>query len=223
MLDYKEALWRWARWYEQTVGAYPGVGEASQGTSLLGRLIMRLLRSVTSHNGIGNGDRERPAVGDVVHPAAVWTPVSKRLESVMRGKTLAVHLFLPPGYTKAEGRASVAIWHRDIRGRRYDWKAIGSMGFKLVFKLGLEGISAGIAHWEWAFFCTEGLAYSWRVFRDNVFGKYPERSTPLTIEKRIREGRLTELLPPAEVMDSLGWWGSESTVWIRAKKRRINK
>lgn len=109
-----------------------------------------------------------------------------------------VKVFVPDHYYLNDGLVAGAWWVNHVNNRFYDFMAYPRLFIKALtkdifvrkFKWEWAKQPAG---WEWANWCTEGWADSWKkssVHRD-VLGN--DNPTPLTVEKRAAEGRLKEI------------------------------
>lgn len=135
-------------------------------------------------------------VGDADIPVAKWSLLQYTLRDIQAGRR-AVKLYIPHDYTIEKGHQVLINWNNMVCGRPYDISAIKHMLF-LTLKGGAKKLKLDkfdkINHWEWAFFCTEGMATAQDpVYGRQVFGKSPSTSTPRTVENRVQEGEMIEL------------------------------
>jgi len=193
-------------WIIETLNAYPGViiqtrmiKAASWRRWLLCRGIRYMLGSWANHTAIGGNVDGHTVVGDATYPKAKWTPIQELLDEIADGRTEA-RFYIPYDYDYAKGRAALAHWGQNIKNSPYDTKAIRQYLFvgmrTLLKRLRADTVTKAVG-WEWAWFCTEGVADSEdRAFGRLVFGKDPSTSTPLTVEHRAADGSLVELVAP---------------------------
>lgn len=95
----------------------------------------------------------------------------------------AVRIFRVKAARREEEIAAADYWVKHINGTFYDFRAYPYLFIKAVF----HDYSEKVAGWEWAFWCTEGVARSYRKGprRGSLVDPYLKKSpTPLTTEKR---------------------------------------
>jgi len=192
-------------WIVQTLNAYPGViiqtrciNAKNWRRGLLCRGIRFMLGSWANHTAIGGNVDGHTVVGDATYPKAKWTPIQELLEEIAAGHTEA-RFYIPHDYDYDQGRAALYFWNENIKNSPYDTRAIRQYLFvgvrTLLKQLRADKVTKAVG-WEWAWFCTEGVADSEdRAYGRMVFGKHPSKSTPLTGEHRVADGSWIELRP----------------------------
>lgn len=151
-----------------------------RGASFLSRRIIGLLGSWGSHDALVVLDQMgQLAIGDAISPfARLTTPLEYERECT--AGRCAIRVYRPLGATPLDGLKAADWWVRNVQGKPYDWMAFP----RLLFKCWFGDWFKRAAGWEWAWFCTEGVAGAWqRGARMDVFLK--TNPTPLTTEKRV--------------------------------------
>jgi hypothetical protein len=208
----KTDLQRYVRWLAQTLHDYPGAVVQVRSSGMFGRLIRRVLKGYSNHTAIARLTSSGVDIGDAEPKRAKWTPLAEYVRRISAGDCI-MRVCVPTDYTRELGATAAERWGVFVEGRYYDAGAIVWLWVKLRLKL-----AKVLRQWEWAWFCTEGVTMAWTFSeRPPVFGKQAHESTPQTVENRIADGGLIELLP--EWADSTEQWQQ----WLLRLQADINK
>jgi len=157
--------------------------------SMMGKMVMKMLKVCwSSHDAIviimPSG---RIYVGDAQPITAKLTPIEEYDEKVASG-AWKVKFLLPEEYTHEKGMGAAEYWIKYVKGTVYDIAAFPRLALKCIF----GDIWKKAAGWEWANWCTEGVAVSWlKGGNMNLWKK--TNPTPLTTQKRQSEGVFNDL------------------------------
>lgn len=160
----------------------PGMIVHVKTTAFFGHTIIKVLNSWGSHDAPVCETTEGYKIGD----AEPWTAKLHSIEYYeqrMNEDGWEVQFLLPWDYTPAEGRRASDWWIRHVYGTFYDFAAFPRLLFKALF----ADIWTKTAGWEWANWCTEGVANAWKVGAGKYYWK-KMNPTPRTTEKRLAEG-----------------------------------
>ncbi|MHC4155283.1 MAG: hypothetical protein ACYST6_10235 [Planctomycetota bacterium] len=104
------------------------------------------------------------------------TPLTEYEAKVNAGKC-KVKVAEPLEYAPQDGRKAADWWYLQIRGTIYDYRGILNLGIKWIFP------AWRIRHFQWAWWCTEGLQKAWECGAGlRLWMK--RHSTPFTTQKR---------------------------------------
>lgn len=176
----------------------PGLVLHGRGKTLYAKAIREVLnRGISPGHDLcwGNHDaiivydagRETYAVGESRPMRAQVTPLA-HYEQMINAAQYEVRVFEVVNATHADGVAASVWWKHNVCGTWYDFYGIYRLWLQYVrgkLRLRREG-------WEWASWCTEGVADAWR----NATGLDPwakENPTPYTTEKRVMQGKLKDI------------------------------
>lgn len=125
-------------------------------------------------------------VGDTQPPVARLTSLESYERDLASGKIYRLRVLAVAGACQAEERAASRWWLDNARNRPYDYMAFP----RLLWKALVGDWWKRAAGWEWAHWCTEGVADAWRkgAKRDPWMKLNP---TPLTTWTRWQEGKFT--------------------------------
>lgn len=153
--------------------------------TIYGRSIRALLDSWGNHDAIlGYIDGQWQA-GNSQPGGSRWVPLMD-LESRLGRE---IRYLLPAAWTPQHGHTAVAQWSDRVEGAPYDYLAIA----RIWIKYALVHLWDRAVGWEWAWYCTEGVAMAYREAGLDVYHK--TNPTPKTTEKRLASGELIDLTP----------------------------
>jgi len=151
--------------------------------------IGRTIRKVLSINGLlpvwGNHDaivilfKGRWYFGESA-PLHAKLTTTEEYESRINAGDFEVKMYDVKGATPKQRKAASQYWLSSVLGTFYDFLAFPRLFFKAI----LGNIFKGDVGWEWAHWCTEGVADAW----EKGAGLYVWRKdnpTPWTTEKRV--------------------------------------
>lgn len=119
-------------------------------------------------------------IGDAVSPFATATPIETWNRDILAGRQ-QVRVLEVIGATQEQELKSVEWWIRNVLNKPYDWGAFP----RLLFKSLVKSVWSKAAGWEWAWYCSEGVAKAWAAATDLAIGPLGKvQATPLTVEKR---------------------------------------
>lgn len=147
--------------------------------TFLGRRIQRALGSWGNHDALVVWDHDRLAIGESVPPRAKITPLSEFERRLNTGR-YALTFFRPVNATDDMGARAAIWWIHNIYRKPYDWGAYP----RLLIKSLVGDWIKSAAGWEWAWYCTEGVAAAW-LFGAGVDVFRKKNPTPKTTEKRM--------------------------------------
>jgi len=150
----------------------------------IGRLI-RIALGARGHHVWGNHDgllifrHGQWWVGESVLPVARLTLLADYESREDAGKC-ELRVYDIVGAKLVNRLKAVDYWLTNVCGSPYDCLAFPRLLLKAIF----GDVFAGEAGWEWAHWCTEGVAFSWDSGANMSVWK-KENPTPLTTEKRV--------------------------------------
>ncbi len=121
-------------------------------------------------------------VGEAAFPVATIRTLAEYNDWIESGEQFNLRILEPTGVSKESQKQAADYWVRKILGTLYDFKAIPYLGIKSLF----GGITP-VKDWEFAFYCTEGVAAAY-AFGANVSVWGKEHPTPFTTLKRACQG-----------------------------------
>lgn len=125
-------------------------------------------------------------IGESVTPRARITPLREYNREIREGTT-EVKVLRVSIANYAQQELAAVTWVRDINNTIYDFGAFPLLLLKSIF----GDISNIVAGWEWANWCTEGIAYSY--MRVGCYAWSKRNPTPKTTENRMREGVMVDI------------------------------
>lgn len=165
-----------------------------RSSTLFGKMIRKAINVKADPVCWGNHDalvvldkNEQYMIGESISPRATLTTL-EHYEKLMYACNCQVKVFEVVDATKLDMRLVSNYWLTEVLGTWYDWMAFPRLFIKSVI-IDILNWDCG---WEWARWCTEGVAEAWRegAGRD-VWGK--KNPTPYTTEKRVRSGKLRDV------------------------------
>lgn len=153
-----------------------------------GKLITATIGSWGTHDAMVVRHHGEWYAGDAISPFCRLTPIED-INRMLRETCTQVRLYYPApldGRHIALGTDAAAWWINNVQGRPYDWRGILFLGIKRF----LSAIPV-IRHWEWAYWCTEGVGQAWA--HGAGITSLADKPTPGTVEKRAAEGHLIEI------------------------------
>ena len=139
-------------------------------------------------------------IGDAQPPRAVLTEISDYESDMDRGRC-ECRVYRPAGATPIDGIAAGNWWRQNVLGIWYDLSAFPDMLYRSS-RFGRLLVKAlwgdrWPEQWEWAWYCTEGISRAWQVAGGiDIYGAKLQ-PTPLTTEKRLASGQLTDVTADA--------------------------
>jgi hypothetical protein len=158
-----------------------------RSSTRFGKMIRYVLGSWGNHDGLLWQDSDGAwYVLESVSPWATKTPLRAYEDAMDDGWTFC-RVYWPIGAMEDQGAAACDWWLRYVDGTFYDWAGIARLAIKAAFGDWIRRA----AGWEWAHWCTEGVADAWRLGgRADAWRKI--NPTPLTTEHRVG-GALVDL------------------------------
>jgi hypothetical protein len=118
-------------------------------------------------------------IGESEPPCAKLTPL-KEYESLAEAGEIEVKVYDIKGATETQRQNAVQYWLSRVHGTLYDFLAFPRLFLKAWF---IDVFQTDVG-WEWAHWCTEGVAYAWdRGAKKPVWKK--NNPTPWTTEKKV--------------------------------------
>ena len=142
-----------------------------------------------NHDGLIIKDRcsEAFVIGESVSPFAKLTSL-QYYEKMVNGGQYEIKIYQVLGATPESGSKAAMFWIEHVNNTPYDWFGIFKLLWKYVsIRLGQKNVG-----WEWAHWCTEGVAEAWRE-GGKIDAWTKINPTPYTTEKRAREGFLKDV------------------------------
>lgn len=146
------------------------------------------------------GDSTARKEGKGFSPFSQPTPIAEWNEDLKAGRHVGVRFLEVIGATREQERAASAWWVANVNGRPYDFMAYP----RLLWKCFMKSWFTRAYGWEWAWFCSEGVARAIDAPFDAVGAFAPigkEQATPLTFE--IRAGWYNDPPTLREVTDEM--------------------
>ena len=145
-----------------------------------GKLIRKCLpKSWGNHDGIFIYKYDRWWVGESAPLIARLTPIES-YESWVSAGEYEVKIYDVVGAKSSERKLAIDYWLTNVLGTFYDFLAFPRLFLKALF----GDIFKREVGWEWAHWCTEGVAFAWESGASVVvWGK--SNPTPYTTEKRV--------------------------------------
>lgn len=159
------------------------------GFKALGPEALKLTPEVFNHDAIiVKGMHDRWYIGDSQPWRAKLTPIEKYEEEVNSGHLYNLRVFEAKGATRHQEEDAAAYWVENINRSLYDFLAYPRLILKILFGDHWQWA----AGWEWARWCTEGVAESYSKGAGlDVYKK--TNPTPLTTVKRYLSGDLKNI------------------------------
>lgn len=146
---------------------------------VLGKLIRKLLKSWGNHDGLFVFRHNRWWVGDAAPMVARLTPIEIYESGVDAGE-YEIEIYDVVNARPADRKKAGDYWTSHVLGTFYDFLAYPRLFLKILFGDRFKRA----AGWEWAHWCTEGVANSWDVGAGCLVWQ-KSNPTPLTTEKRV--------------------------------------
>ena len=163
-------------------------------STLIGRLIRRVINKRANPKCWGNHDAiivmcedGHYRIGESIWPRAALTDLRVYEQDIDSGLT-EIKILKVADATDVELKLAAIYWKENVYHTWYDWAAFPRLAIKAV----LFDFIDSKCGWEWARWCTEGVAESFAkgAGRD-IFAK--KNPTPYTTEKRLASGILVDI------------------------------
>lgn len=172
----------------------PGLILNMSTNSLFGRLIRFVLarnwedqRACPNHDAIVVEHDGKLWIGESQPPVARLSPIEQYEKEIKSGFIYRLRVLEVTGATKKQERAAADWWLENVKNSPYDYKGI----FRLLIKAIFGNWFKSAAGWEWARWCTEGVAEAWKNgAKLDVWGK--NNPTPLTTLTRLQQGKFQQ-------------------------------
>ena len=169
----------------------PGLILNMSTNSFFGRIIRFVLarrwpnrRECPNHDAIAVEYDGKLWVGESCPPVARLTSIEQYEKEIKSGFIYRLRVLEVIGATQRQERAAAQWWLDNVRNSPYDYRGI----FRLLIKAIFGNWIKAAAGWEWARWCTEGVADAWKNgAKLDLWGK--NNPTPLTTLNRFEEGR----------------------------------
>lgn len=169
----------------------PGLVLNMSTNSLFGRLIRFALardwkdsRECPNHDAMVVKHDGKLWIGESQPPVARLTPIEEYEAQIKSGFIYRFRVLEVVGATTEQEEAASEWWLDYVRNSPYDYKGI----FRLLVKVIFGNWFKAAAGWEWARWCSEGVADAWRCGGESdPWGK--NNPTPLTTLTRFKQGK----------------------------------
>jgi len=160
----------------------------SKGFDKLGPEAKKIVPVCPCHDGLTVEVNDIMYIGESKPYKARLTPLDTYEADFESGAAFNPRIFEVVGATEEEERKAVDYWLNDVDGTWYDFLAFPRLFIKAVL-IDKFDYPAG---WEWAHWCTEGVAEAFEnALGRNIYGK--TNPTPLTTIKRVLDGVLRDV------------------------------
>lgn len=133
-------------------------------------------------------------IGESQPPVARLTPITQYEKEIKSGFIYRLRVLEVVGATTNQERLAAQWWLENVRNSPYDYMAYPRLIFKALFGNWIDSA----AGWEWARWCTEGVADAWKCGTE--FDPWNKLNpTPLTTWARWQQGKLRLLVYEEEL------------------------
>ena len=176
-------------------GLRPGLVLNMSTNSWMGKLIQMVLarnwdnrRECPTHDAIVVEYDGKLWIGESVSPVAKLTPIAKYERQVRSGFIYRIRVLEVVGATTKQEREAARWWLDNVKNSPYDWIAFP----RLLWKAVIGDWIKSAAGWEFARWCTEGVAEAWKI-GGGLDPWQKLNPTPLTTWTRWQQGKLRQI------------------------------